>query len=189
MSSSLLIPSAADQQHYGAVKFVENIKGKSVNLCLLKNVRDIPNPEKVTSIAVIALIQNDEMVATVLKRGLDIPGGHVEATDDGVVGTVKREAYEEARISLADPLYLIGIISSDYMGDAPEQITYMLITVGQVDRLDDFVAEFEATSREIVTTGEFLERYTAGSHEMMEEIIHRARSLYGKLFPGTKRLG
>lgn len=189
MSFPLSIHSTADQQYYSEIKSVEKIKGKNVNFCLLRDVYTIPNLEKITSVAVVPLIRSDEMVAILLERGLDIPGGHVEATDDRVVGTVKREAYEEARISLANPLYLIGIISSDYMGNTPEQTTYMLITVGRVDRLDDFVAEFESTGREIVATSEFLERYTAGSHAMMEEFINRSRSLSGKLFPGTKRLG
>lgn len=188
MPSSLLIPSAADQHYYSEIKFVQNIKGKNVNFCLLRNACDIPDLDKVTSAAVIPLTRNDEMIATVLKRGLDIPGGHVEATDDGIIGTVRREAHEEARIFLANPLYLIGIISSDYMGHTPEQITYMLITLRRVARLDDFVAEFESMGREAVTTSEFLDRYTAGSHEMMEELINRARILSGKLFPGTKQL-
>lgn len=183
MSSALLIPSIPAQQHYSEIKFVENIKGKDVNFCVLKEVENVPKLDQVTSVAVIPFIQQDTIITTVLRRGLDIPGGHVEASDNGVADTARREAYEEARISLADPLYLIGIISSDYMGTTPELTTYMLITVARVETVDDFISEFESTGREMITTTKFLEQYVAGSHTMMSEVIQRAKSLNDELFP------
>lgn len=177
MPSTLRLPSAAAQQQYSEVKAIETIKGKAVNLHLLKSVDSTPPLSRITSASVIPFVQQGMMVAAVLERGLDIPGGHIEADDGGVVPAIKREAYEEARISLVEPLHLIGVILSDYHGGGPEYATYMLIATGRVAAMDDFVAEFESTGREVVTTGEFLGRYKAGSYEIMEEIIKRARLL------------
>lgn len=182
MISTLHIPPVAAQQHYREIKFYSIVKGKKVNFCVLKNVDTVPVFSKVTSAAVIPFVEKNTMVATLLERGLDIPGGHVENSDSGIIQTIKREAYEEARISLADPLYLIGVISSDYRGKKPEQTTFMLITAGRVNGMDDFVAEFESIDRKTVTTEEFLNSYKAGSQDMMREIILRARGLSDELF-------
>lgn len=53
----------------------------------------------------------------------------------------------------------------------------MLIAAGQVARMDNFVAKFESTGREIISTGEFAQRYEAGPRAMMSEVIKRAREV------------
>jgi 8-oxo-dGTP diphosphatase len=182
MSSTLLLPSLLDQQDYDEVTYTETVEGREVHFRLLGNVSSIPPSNKITSAAIIPFLQQDKIVTAVLERGLDIPGGHTEAGDEGVVHTIKRETYEEVCVSLADPLYLIGIISSDYKGSSLDQITYMLIATGQVNTIDNFEAKFESTSREIVSTDAFIDRYKAGSQEMMKEIIKRAKGLSDTLF-------
>jgi ADP-ribose pyrophosphatase YjhB (NUDIX family) len=180
--SKLQIPSATAQQYFNEVTFTDIVKGKRVNFRVLKSVNTIPPLYRITSAAVVPFIDQDKIVTTVLQRGLDIPGGHVEVSDEGIVNTIKREANEEACLSLTDPLFLIGVISSDYKGKSPEHTTYMLITAGKVGALTEFTPRCESINREIVSTSEFLDRYTAGSHEMMEEIIARARGVSGIFF-------
>ena len=182
MSSNLLIPPVLAQQSYKEVKFTETVKGRKTNFCVLDSVDTIPSLDKVTSVAVVPFMYPDKIVATILTRGLDIPGGHLEKSDNGIVGAAKREAYEEARIFLANPLYLIGVISSDYKGKNIEQTTYMLITTARVKGSDDFVAEFESIGREAMATEAFLAGYSAGSNEMMHELMKRAEGLSGMLF-------
>ena len=178
MHSSTLLP-APNQLHYKEVRSRETIKGKVVNLCLLNSIDSVPDHSLVTSASIIPFMESSLMVATVLQRGLDIPGGHVEASDNGIVQTIKRETYEEACLSLADPLYLIGIIASDY---DPKKTTYMLITTGRVDALDDFVAIHESVGREILSPDDFLARYEAGPRDMMQELLKRAYTLSSEFF-------
>ena len=175
-TTQILIPPDDAQQNYKEVRYSWPIKGREVTFCLLPKVEHIPKLNAITSAAVVPLIGSETMVAVSLERGLDIPGGHLEAGDKNIVDTIRREAYEEACIHLAEPLYLIGIISSDYYGKSPEQTTYMAIAAGRVASMGDFTANFESTGREVVLMNEFLTRYNAGSQEIMREIIKRANT-------------
>lgn len=148
----------------------EVYKGKMVRLTLLKDVAHIPPLSAITSVAVVPFAERGVIVATVLDRGLDIPGGHVEATDEDATAVALRECIEETAATLETPLTLIGLIESDF-GETP---TYMVITAAKVRELHPFKKLHEAHARELVSTAEFLARYDAGSKEMMTEIIRRA---------------
>lgn len=57
---------------------------------------DVPAPvELCTSAFALAFDQGRLLLTTVIKRGLDIPGGHVEDHDDGPEATAIRETSEE----------------------------------------------------------------------------------------------
>lgn len=127
-------------------------------------------------------MSSDELIVIQLERGIDIPGGHVEPFDADIAATAKREAAEEAAIELGEPVYVIGIITSDYKGSAPGDIMYMLITVGRVAKINRFMAKFESVNRVQMTPDAFLRKYQAGSQAMMDELMSRAKKMCTELF-------
>lgn len=166
------------QQDNKAVQFQQMIKGKVVHFRLQKEAASVPDFSTVTSVAVMPFVDDTTIMATQLDRGLDIPGGHVEKFDADATATAVREAREETGIDLALPLYLIGIIESDYH----PKPTYMLITATKVAAQHTYTPQFEALGRELVSLKEFLRRYTAGSPEMMKELCKRAETVGRELF-------
>ena len=157
------------------------MKGRVVHFVLHKEVGEqlLPDFGVVTSVAVLPFIDEHTIVAAQLERGIDIPGGHVEQFDVDATATVVREAQEEAGIELAQPIYLLGIIESDYK-DEP---TYMLVMTTRVAKLNPYVPQLESLGREQVALDVFLRRYTANSGEMMKELCKRAKALSHELFP------
>jgi len=182
MSLKLALPPAAIQQQYEEVSSSVEVGGKTFNLRLLKDVSFIPPLSQVTSASVVPVIRPGRIIATILERGPDIPGGHVETYDYTVERTIEREAYEEACIILTQPMYLIGIIASDYATEDATDGTYMLIAAGRVGHTDAFNASFESFGRKEMAHDEFLDQYRAGSSAMMRELIDRTHSLRHVLF-------
>lgn len=178
----MLYPPSASQADNREIKFEEVIKSKKVHFILRRDAQSLPEFKAVTSVAVIPFMDETTIVATQLERGLDIPGGHVEALDKDATATAVREAQEEAGIGLALPLCLVGVIESDYK-DVP---TYMLVTTTRVAKLNPYTPQLEALGREQVSMDAFLERYTAGSKEMMEELCKRAKAVNHELFSGKR---
>ena len=86
----------------------------------------------VTAAAVVPFLPDGRLVAAILDRGVDLPGGHVARTDGSFEATVRREALEEAGIELGR-LVLASVIESDYFG--PSHLTYILNYVGEVVEL------------------------------------------------------
>lgn len=170
------IPPIELQSTNRRVDAQEIYKGKTVNLTLLQDAAHIPPLSAITSVAVVPFVEHGVIVSTVLDRGLDIPGGHVEAIDEDAAATALRECIEETAATLETPLTLIGLIESDF-GETP---TYMVITAAKVRELHPFEKLHEAHARELVSTAEFLARYDAGSKEMMTEIIRRAERSVGE---------
>lgn len=172
---SLLIQTPTPS-HHKEVASEEVIKSKKVQFKLLREVF-LPSRNKVTSVAVVSFVEKNKMVAVRLKRGADIPGGHVETYDQGLTDTVRREAMEEAGIELGENIHLIGVIASNYKGPSRDDITYMLITASNVSRILKNMPESESEGRAILDIDDFLSQYRAGSPQMMEEILSRARRI------------
>jgi 8-oxo-dGTP diphosphatase len=93
-----------------------------------------PPFERVTSVAVVPFTKDGNIVATLQQRGIDLPGGHVRCEDMDIYATARREAMEEARISLGD-LRVACVIQSDYFGQ--HDLTYMVVVTGLVQQLHD----------------------------------------------------
>lgn len=121
------------------------------------------DPAAVTSAAVVPLLSDGRIVTAMLDRGIDIPGGHVEAEDASIEGTVRREAIEEAGIELG-PLVLASVIELDYFG--PDRLTYMLSYVATVVEFGPVSTEHESSGRRIVPIEEFLGEYQGESGGM-----------------------
>ena len=133
----------------------------------------IPPFDRVTSVGVVPFMPDGRMVATLLERGIDIPGGHVQENEHDIETTARREAMEEAGIEIGD-IRIVGILQSDSYGSAPHELTYIMIVAAQVVKLHPFESIHEALGRDVVTTEEFLSRYKAGKNDTMRSIIESA---------------
>lgn len=138
-------------------KRTELVKGRTVNFTYLPphEVRDFA---KVTSVCVIPFTDDGQMVATIIDRGIDFPGGHVQEGETTLQQTADREAMEEACITL-HPLKVVSYIESDFYGAEPDQLTYMVVTTARVKEILPFTANEEALGREILPPEAFLQRY------------------------------
>ena len=138
-------------------KRTELVKGKKVNFTYLppNEVRDFA---KVTSVCVIPFTEDGQMVATIIDRGIDFPGGHVQEGEQTLQETADREAMEEACITL-HPIKVVSYVESDFYGSEPDQLTYMVVTTAKVKDILPFTPNEEAHGREILSPEAFLERF------------------------------
>ena len=151
-------------------KFTQNIKGKQVTFEVMP-YHDAVDFSSITSVSVIAFNKEEEILSVMLEhRGVDIPGGHVEPHETNIYETIKREAMEEACVSLKD-IQPIALIKSDYN---PEKETYMVIMAGRVDEEYPFKAEYESTQRLYLNVDSFLNVYKNFDLEVMKNLINKA---------------
>ncbi len=134
-----------------------------------------PPFEQVTSVSVVPFADDGRIVAALLRRGVDLPGGHVQEGETSVEQVARREAMEEAGIVLRD-IRTALVIQSDYYGIAPENLTYMVMVAARIDAYHAFVPDEESNGRVMLDVEEFLRRYTAGDTEAMRRIIAAART-------------
>lgn len=122
-------------------------------------------------VCVLALIftPDGHIVTVTNKRGVDIPGGHVEPDDADFEATARRELKEEAQIT-AGELSLCGFIERVDGND----ISYMPIITGFLETIDPFTANDEIMSRDCMTVEEFLSVYKAADTELMRAMIIQA---------------
>ncbi len=67
----------------------------------------VPPFEQVTSVSVVPFADDGRMVAALLRRGVDLPGGHVQEGETSVEQVARREATEEADIRTLTPLRIV----------------------------------------------------------------------------------
>ncbi len=135
----------------------------------------VPPFEQVTSVSVVPFADDGRSVAALLRRGVDLPGGHVQEGETSVEQVARREAMEEAGIGLRD-IRVVLVIQSDYYGTAPEDLTYMVMVAARVDAYHKFAPNEESSGRVVLDGEEFLRRYTAGDTEAMRRITAAART-------------
>ena len=134
----------------------------------------VPPFERVTSVSVVPFTDDGRIVAALLRRGVDLPGGHVQEGETSAEQVARREALEEAGIGLRD-IRIALVTQSDYYGSAPEDLTYMVMVAARVDAYHEFVPDEESSGRVMLDAEEFLRRYTAGDTAAMRRIIAAAR--------------
>lgn len=111
---------------------VKRAPGEVTNFTLLlatANPGFMPDFEQVTSVSTVAFTADGRIIATEENRGPDVPGGHVQEGEETAEETARREALEEAGITLGALAYL-GAIQSDHYGKEPENLTYMVMMTG-----------------------------------------------------------
>ena len=137
-----------------------------------------PPFDKVTSVAVVPFTDEGLIVAALLQRGVDLPGGHVQEGERTIEEVARREALEEAGITLRE-VHAAEVLQSDYYG--PDDLTYMVLTTAFVDEYRPFAPNEESQGRLTLSVEEFLERFTAGDVEGMRHLIAAAHTV---LFAG-----
>ncbi|RCJ19598.1 NUDIX hydrolase [Nostoc minutum NIES-26] len=141
----------------------------------------IPAFEKITSVLVVPFTRDGLIVSAHLTRGIDLPGGHIKVGEFSCEETARREVLEEVGVTLGE-LQLVKVIQSDYYGDEPEQLTYLIVMTGFVEDIlpDDNLNE--SLGRSIINVDEFISQYQAGDKNNMRRIVLDAKILlFGKL--------
>jgi 8-oxo-dGTP diphosphatase len=146
--------------------------GQQVNFVLLEP-HLIPPFDTITSVAVVPFTPDGRIVAALLDRGVDLPGGHVQETERTIEETARREVMEEVGITLKD-LFAVNVIQSDYYGNTPEDLTYMVILTAFVDEFQPFTPNLESKGRLVLDIEDFLAQYTAGDLERMRNMVMAA---------------
>ena len=141
----------------------------------------LPAFDKITSVVVVPLTPDGRMVAALLDRGVDLPGGHVLDTERTIEEAARREVMEEVGITLKE-LIAVKVIQSDYYGSDPELLTYMVLLTAFVASFEEFAPSLESQGRRILSTEEFLAQYTAGDSAWMRSLVLSAQA---RLFGGV----
>lgn len=138
----------------------------------------VPELPEVISVHVIPIMPDGKVVAVnVRSRGVDMPGGHVEATDVSPLAALTREVSEEARIDLAAPI-LIDVLEITGSMTVTRPQKYMLIYAARVVAVREFVEGNEISERLFISPADFSGRYF-GSKEYADVIVRRAVETVG----------
>ena len=156
-----------------------SVRDKTVTFTHL-GIDMIPSFYKVTSVAVIPFTKDGDLIVVNLRhRGLDLPGGHVEPNEKTPEETLRREAMEEACMTVRNPV-LAEVIESDYFDD---RVSYMLLYGAFVDELHNFTPNNEASERLIISPEAFIQQYSAGNKPLMDVVIKSAWQLLNNQLP------
>ncbi len=111
-----------------------------------------PPPRELVGTALVLAFMGDRLLMTELvRRGWDVPGGHVEAGEQPEE-TARREVYEETGATLG-PLHPLGYHRLRLLGSRPESyrypypICYQVFYYAQVTALPNFLATTETRGR------------------------------------------
>jgi len=150
------------------------INGKETTFTFLESL-ELPELSKITSAAIIPFLDDGRIVATILNRGVDIPGGHQEKGDKSLFNILERELMEEVGATIKNDIKIIQVVASDYY----DYETYMVVAVGLVNTIvEDFKPAHESLGRKIMTVDEFIKEYNSGMKDEMTKIVLRAREFF-----------
>ncbi|MFI9387044.1 NUDIX hydrolase [Kutzneria sp. NPDC052558] len=130
------------------------VKGLPVTLTWLDAaaVADIDVAD-IWGVGVVPFTDNGDVVTVRLQRGIEIPAGGVEPSDADLEATARREAWEEARITLGR-LELAQVARVDRRDiDAPAQ--YLVFFTGAVRSMPAFEQCHESFERLVVSCEDF----------------------------------
>jgi 8-oxo-dGTP pyrophosphatase MutT (NUDIX family) len=130
--------------------------------------------ERVTSVSVVPFTKDGSIVAALLDRGPDLPGGHVQEHEQTPEETVRREGLEEAGITLGD-LVIAQVIQSDYYGSEPDDLTYIVVMAGFVTEIRPFEPCADSDGRSILDVEDFLAQYRAGDSHLIRQTVRAAQ--------------
>lgn len=125
----------------------------------------LPPEAEVTAVAIVACL-DDKVLFIRNERGWDIPGGHVEETDESPEQTAKRELLEETSAECGE-LKLVGYMVSDFYLDRQ---THIVILKTEVTSLKEFIPQHETIERRLMSVKECRESYY-GNPALIEELL------------------
>ena len=133
----------------------------------------IDTVDEVFATMVVPFTPDGDVVAVWLRRGLELPGGTVEAYDRSLTETARREAWEEARIVLGD-LTLLHIVRMEHR-DGLGPTRCVAVYTGTVAWMPPFVREAESLGRLVLSPDEFVAKATGfGSTHARRDLIDSA---------------
>jgi 8-oxo-dGTP diphosphatase len=130
------------------------IKGVPVMLTWLDvaEVADIDAAD-IWAVGVVPFTDSGDVVTVRLRRGIEIPAGGIEPSDADLEATARREAWEEARITLGR-LELAQLARVDRRDtDAPAR--YLVIFTGAVQSMPVFEQRHESFDRLVVSCEDY----------------------------------
>jgi 8-oxo-dGTP pyrophosphatase MutT (NUDIX family) len=139
-------------------------KGKTWSVQIMAG-SSLPAGADVTAVAIVACL-GEKILFIRNKRGWDIPGGHVEPTDNTLEETAKRELLEEAGAECGN-FKLVGYMISDFY---PGRETYIAILKTRVLSLNDFTPRYETIQRRLMSPSECQQSYY-GNPSLIEKLL------------------
>lgn len=145
-------------------------------------ISDLPAPANITPTAFMFAFTptGDLVLSNNRRRGLEVPGGHVEPGESMKVAA-KRETFEETG-ALMDSCFPVGIFRNTTEGQRPEGYRYPFplscqqFYAGVATALMRYVENDECLSPEIVKPGDVHKKLSVGEYELY-------KVAFEKLFP------
>lgn len=114
----------------------------------------------------------------VVNRGIDIPGGHIEAGETAE-DAMYRETHEETFVTVKEPILIdVWELSSDNERIGLVTKPYLLLYAAKVQTIESFVPNSEVNKRLILTQQEFVARYF-GDKNQAKLLVAQATAALG----------
>lgn len=119
----------------------------------------IPDISTITSVHVVPIANDGNIVAiNVINRGWDIPGGHVDEGESSPLDALRREALEEANVSLLEPVLVdVLMLESETLDISTKP--YLLMYAAEIWELNTFTPNNEVSQRLLMTAKMFVDSY------------------------------
>ena len=129
----------------------------------------LPDQENTSAVFLVAF-KDGKILAAQNERGWDIPGGHLEGSEDCLTA-LKREILEEVGAEVSDAVPYAILTSST-------SLKAMVFFTSNAINLIEFAPSKDALSRDLLDQEELLRRYY-GDKELLRSLIEGARKKLG----------
>lgn len=130
---------------------------------------NLPAQENISAVFLVAF-KDGKILAAQNERGWDIPGGHLEGSEDCLTA-LKREILEEAGAEVSDAVPYAVLTSST-------SLKVMVFFTSNAINLVEFVPSTDALARDFLDQEELLRRYY-GDKELLRSLVEGARKKLG----------
>lgn len=116
------------------------------------------------------------VAVNVIGRGVDIPGGHIDANETAIEA-MQREAQEEARITVSNPVIIdVWRLSSTDSALGLSQKPFILLYSVEVESMEDFHPNDEVSERLVLEPNDFIASYF-GDKRQARVMVEKALTL------------
>lgn len=153
-----------------------NWGGSKVKLTWKRDVQ-LPQRALITSVHGFCLKEGKLLLVKLNHRGWDFPGGHIEQEETSEE-CLRREAYEEGYVT--GKTFLLGHIIVDHNENSKwdvksnyPKVGYQVFYLMEIDRLHNFLAQFESAERILINPWEVTDYYP-NWNELYQDILDDA---------------